>query len=110
MTDEEINRKFEIVAGHLATLAVRVDKLAEKTEAIADAQRKAEERWGRTEESIRALLSVSEIHSQEMRELGEAVRRVDERQRRTDDRLDTLINVVERYISERRNGRSKEEG
>lgn len=105
MTDEEINRKFDVVAGHLASLAVGLDRLTGKTDALADTQRRAEERWERTEGSIRALLAVSEIQSQEIRELGEAVRKVDEHQRNADDRLNALINTVERYISERRNGK-----
>lgn len=105
MTDEEINRKFDIVAGHLATLAVGLDRLTEKVDMLADTQRRADERWERTEGSIKALLTVSEIQSQEIKEIGEAVRTIDERQRQTDDRLNALINTVERYISERRNGR-----
>ena len=106
MTDEEINRKFDVVADHLATLAV--------------GQQRLQEMQGRTEESVRALLAVSEIQSQEIRELGDglrelggAVRVIDERQREadernreTDERLSALINMVERDISERRNGKA----
>lgn len=127
MTDEEINRKFDVVAGHLATLAVGQQQLQET-------QTRAEQRWERTEGSIRSLLAITEIQSQEIRELGQeiralgtevrevsqglrelggAVRVIDERQRQadernreTDERLSALINTVERYISERRNGRS----
>jgi hypothetical protein len=115
MTDEEINRKFDIVAGHLATLAV--------------AQQKSEERWERTENSIRGLLTITQIQSEEIRvqsegikALGDAVRAVNQRQQDTDERqrqneelrremderLNALINTVERYISERRNGRSEQ--
>jgi hypothetical protein len=113
MTDEEINRKFDVVAEHLATLAVGQQRLQEM-------QASAEQRWERTEGSIRSLLAITEIQSQEIRELGQglkelggAVRVIDERQREadgrgreTDERLSALINTVERYISERRNGKS----
>jgi hypothetical protein len=113
MTDEEINRKFDVVADHLATLAV--------------GQQRLQETQARTEGSVRALLAVTEIQSQEIRELGQEVREVsqglrelggavrviderqreaDERNRETDERLSALINMVERYISERRNGKS----
>ncbi len=97
MTDEEINRKFDIVADHLAALAVglqtltaQVDKLSEKADRNAD--------------SVAALLTITQIQSQEIKDLGESVRRVDARQRETDERLNILVNTVERYISERRNG------
>ena len=115
MTDEELNRKFDIVAGHLATLSVKVDKLAEKTDALAEAQHRAEDRWSRTEESIRALLTISQIQSQEIKDLGDGLRVVDarqrqadERQRETNERLNALMNIVEKDISERRNRRNGE--
>ncbi len=115
MTDEEINRKFDIVAGHLATLAVNQQKFDERMTRLEEVQRRAEERWSRTEESIRALLAASEIQAEEIKDLSESVRAVNERQRQdeelrreTDERLNALINTVERYISERRNGRSEQ--
>jgi len=112
MTDEEINRKFDVVAEHLATMAVGLERLAE-------GQRQ-------TDASVRSLLAITEIQAQEIKELSESVRAVDGRQRaaderqraaderqraadergrRTDERLDALINTVERYISGRRNGK-----
>ena len=106
MTDEEINRKFDVVADHLASLAVGQQRLQET-------QERAEQRWERTEGSIRSLLAITEIQSQEIRELGQgmrelggAVRVIDERNRETDERLSALTNMVERYISDRRNGKS----
>jgi methyl-accepting chemotaxis protein len=91
MTDEEINRKFDVVAGHLATLTVSVQHVSDKVDRTADA--------------VSALLSIAEIQSQEIRDLGAAVRSVDERQRETRENLNALINTVERYISEGRNGK-----
>jgi methyl-accepting chemotaxis protein len=111
MTDEEVNKKFDVVAGHLATLAVGLQTLGEKVDGLAEGQR-------RTDSSVRALLAVAEIQAQEIKDLSESVkgltgsvktlderqREADERGRRTDERLDALINIVERYISEKRNG------
>ncbi|CAN5128938.1 MAG: hypothetical protein H0T63_10650 [Pyrinomonadaceae bacterium] len=106
MTDEEINKKFDVVADHLASLAVGMQQLQE-------AQMRAERIWERTEGSVRALHGIVEIQAQEIKELGEAVRAVngrqreaDERQRHADERLNALINTVERYISEGRNRKS----
>jgi IS5 family transposase len=84
-------------------------------EAQAEAEEKWERRWGRTEEGIRALLAIAEIHEREITVLaaaqGQAVKaqadaqaRIDRQMAETDERLNALVNVVERIISERRNG------
>ena len=98
MTDEQINQKFDVVADHLASLAVGMQQLQE-------AQARAGRIWERTEASVRALHAVAEIQAQEIKELGEAVRAIDgrqraadERQRQSDERLNALINTVERFI------------
>ncbi len=92
MTDEEINRKFDVVAKLMASLAVKIDSLSDRAGEIAEAQQLAEQRWerrwGRTEEGIRGLLAIAEIHEREIAS--------------TDERLSALINTVERIISERR--------
>ena len=62
---------------------------------------KIDERWRRTEEGIRGLLSIAEIHERgihELRDAGQA----------TDERLNALINAVEKQITERRNGKNEE--
>ena len=101
MTDEEINRRFELVAEHLVSLAVGLQNLQETQRRAEERWERAEARWERTEGSIRALLAVQELQAGEIKELGEAVRVLNERQRETDERLNALINTVERYISER---------
>jgi hypothetical protein len=58
-----------------------------------------------TEEGIRALLSIAEIHEREISTLGEKIAAVSENGRATDERLNALINTVERQISEGRNGK-----
>ena len=99
MTDEEINRKFGVVAGHLATLAAGLQTLTEKVD--------------RTAGSIINLLAIAEIQAAEIKDLSESVRTLADRQRaseergrRTDERLDALINIVERHISEGRDRRA----
>ena len=83
-----------------------------KTDAIAEAQKEAEkrwaqsdERWTRTEESIRALLTIAEMREREIQANTQQILSLGETTRATDDRLNTLINVVERQISEGRNGK-----
>lgn len=116
MTDEEINRKFDVVADHLASLAVGLQSLQGEVRSLAQAQQRAEKRWATTEESVRAMLAISEVQAQEITQLAESIKAVDERQReadergrQTDERLNALINIIERIISERRDGdRGKE--
>ena len=74
---------------------------------------KADERWARTEEGIRALLTIAEIHEREIEKLSEAGLATDRKLNElreaglaTDERLSALINVVERQISKGRNGKS----
>jgi len=83
-------------------------QLTSKVDALAEAQRRADERWARTEGSIRDLLAIVQLQADEVRDLTAAVRAVDEHQRtaderarHTDERLDVLINTVERYIAGR---------
>ena len=78
---------------------------------LREAQARSEQRWERTEGGIRALLSVAEIHQQEIDTLKESqaqtdrqMRETDERFKETGERLNALIDTVERIISERRNG------
>jgi len=69
-----------------------------KVDGLAEIQNRAEQRWERTEEGIRALLAIAEMHNKEIATLTE-------NGRATDERLNGLINVVERQISEGRNGK-----
>ncbi|HEX8130023.1 MAG TPA: hypothetical protein VF527_13050 [Pyrinomonadaceae bacterium] len=69
----EVNQKFDVVADHLATLAVSQQQLTEKV--------------NRTADSVNALLAIAEIHDQEIKA--------------TDERLNALVGVVERLIERR---------
>ena len=92
MTDEDINRKFDVVADHLATVAVnqqksdaRLDRLERVLMlAIRANQRERKE----TRESINALLA-AQTHTEE------ALTRLADSQTHTDKRLDALIDIVQ---------------
>ena len=90
----EVTKQFDVVAGHLATLAVGQQKLQES-------QIRAEHKWERTEEGIRMLLAVTEIQSQEIKALGEAQSVTNSQLAETSERLNVLIGTVERYVGGR---------
>jgi predicted nucleic acid-binding Zn-ribbon protein len=112
MTDEEMKKAMEFIVNQQAQSSAKID-------ALADAQRAADERWTRTEEGIRALLSIAEIHereintlghqvsslSQEISNLGGEISNLSETTRATDEHLNVLINVVEKQLKEGRNGK-----
>jgi len=105
MTNEEMQTAMDFMVNQqaqtavkLGRLAERVDGLAVKVDGLAEIQSRAEQRWERTEEGIRALLVIAEMHEREIKTLTE-------NGRATDDRLNALINVVERQVSEGRNGK-----
>ena len=121
MTDEALNRKFDIVANHLATFAVGMQKL-EEAQARAEVRlERAEGRLERGETRLdraeRVLGTAIRLGSRQMSEMREAINRLTEAQARTDvklsetgGRLNILVNTVERYISERRNGSKGDNG
>lgn len=117
MTDDEINRKFELVANHMASFFVGLEQLGDKVNALGEKVDSLAEAQRRTEGNIQALLTIAEIQSEEikiqsegLKQLGESVKIIDGRQRQTDERLNVLIDLFEKDISERRNGRKKAEG
>lgn len=104
MTNEEMQRAMEFIVEQEAKSSAKIDALADAQKgaderwARADERwARADERWARTEESIRALLTIAEMHEREISSIGDQTRA-------TDERLNALINVVERQISEGRNG------
>jgi hypothetical protein len=97
MTNEEMQKAIDFIVNNQAQFTSDIRQLPE-------VQARAEERWSRTEEGIRGLLAIAEIHEREINSLGEHARTTDERLRATGDRLNALINVLERHITEGRNG------
>jgi hypothetical protein len=98
MTNEEMQKAMEFIVDQQAQASAKID-------ALAHAQTVADERWTRTEEGIRALLSVAEIHEREISAQGEQIFALGETTRATDERLNVLINIVERQLSDGRNGK-----
>ena len=105
MTNEEMQRAMEFIIDMQAKSSAKIDDLVET-------QKRAEEKWSRTEEGIRALLAIAELHEREIQSHSEQIMKnseqilsLGEQTRSTDDRLNALINVVERQISEGRNGK-----
>jgi hypothetical protein len=98
VTDEEVNRKFDTVAGHLATLAVSLQSLTATVDRVSGAVESLSAKVDRTAESVTALLAIAEIHDREIEALKDS-------QMKTGERMNALINTVERFISERRNGK-----
>jgi polyribonucleotide nucleotidyltransferase len=116
MTNEEMQQAMEFIVNQQAQASAKIDALSEaqqEAQKAAEEQRienerrsaRLDERWERTEEGIRALLSVAEIHERDISMLGEKIAEVSENGRATDERLNALINTVERQISEGRNGK-----
>src|SRR6266545_3203194 len=105
MTNEEMQRAMEFIIDMQAKSSAKIDDLVET-------QKRAEEKWSRTEEGIRALLAIAELHEREIQSHSEQIMKnseqilsLSEQTRSTDERLNALINVVERQISEGRNGK-----
>ena len=112
MTSEEMERAMEFILQQQAQSSTKIDSLA-------IAQERNEKKWERTEEGIRALLSIAEIHereianqtqqilsqSQQILSQSQQILSLGETTRSTDERLNALINIVERQISEGRNGK-----
>jgi hypothetical protein len=106
-------------------IAFIIDQQARHEVRSAEADKrwaKADERWASTEQSIRALLAIAEIHEREFealreankelhdanKELHDASQELREAGKATDERLNVLINVVERHITEGQNGKGLE--
>ena len=106
MTDEELNRKFDIVAEHLATVAVnqqksdaRIDRLERVLSlAIRSYRRERKE----TREKFDALIAAQMHTDESLAKLAQAQSNLAESLEHTDKRLDTLIDIVR----DNRNGNS----
>ena len=105
MTNEEMQRTMEFIVEQQAQSSAKID-------ALVETQKRAEDRWVRTEESIRALLKIAELHereitnqSQQIANQSQQILALGETTRATDERLNVLINIVERHISEGGNGK-----
>jgi len=109
MTNEDVQKTMDFILQQQAQASAKID-------ALALAQDRNEKKWEKTEEGIRALLSIAEIHQSEiasherqitegMQKLTQEILNLGETTRHSDERLNALINIVERQISEGRNGK-----
>jgi chromosome segregation ATPase len=119
---ERVERQIAFIVDQQAQYEVRTAKADERwakaDKRWADVDKRwaeADKRWVSTEQSIRALLAIAEIHEREFeglseatKELREATKDLREAGKATDERLNVLINVVERHISEGHNGKRAE--
>ena len=104
MTNEEMQRTMDFIVEMQAKSSAKID-------ALTDTQNRAEERWAQTENGIRALLAITEMHEREIQSHTQQIQShtqqilsIGENAKATDDRLNALINVVERQLSNGRNG------
>ena len=104
MTWEEVEKAMEFIVEMEAKSSAKIDALMDAQGEAEKRWKRADERWSRTEEGIRALLVVAELHEKEIQANSQQIASLGETTRATDDRLNALINVVEKMISERRNG------
>ena len=105
MTNEEMQRAMDFIVEQQASATSRID-------ALAATQQRSEERWARTEEGIRSLLTIAELHEREIQSHTQQIQAhtqqilsIGENAKATDERLNALINVVERQFSNGRNGK-----
>jgi len=105
VTPEEMQRAMEFIVQQQAQTTAKLG-------ALTDTQQRAEDRWVRTEEGIRALLAITEIHEKEIQAntqqilaQSQQIANLSETTKSTDERLNALINVVERQIANGRNGK-----
>ena len=115
---EEIQRNIDFIVRQQAQFNTDIERRRER-------QERYDERWSQTEQGIRALLAIAEMHEQQISaldaahvnlaesqartdrqvsETGKQMAETDRRMAETDERINALVNTVERIISERRNG------
>ena len=105
MTGDEMQRAMDFIVEQEAKSSAKIDALAEAQKEAEERWKRGDERWARTEEGIRALLAIAELHEKEIQANTQQILSLGETTRATDDRLNVLINVVERHISEGRDGK-----
>jgi len=105
MTNEEMQRAMNFIVEQQAQTAAKLDTITDTMGALAETQKRGEEKWSRTEEGIRALLAIAEIHEKEIQAQSQQIASLSQTTKSTDERLNALINVVERQISNGRNGK-----
>lgn len=106
MTEEEYLRMKNIL-----------DTMIEQQASLSEKQTKAEARMDRNDQAIASLLTIAQMHEQEITRTNEQMnarfeqvnaafeqvalrfKEIGEKAAETDERINALVNVVERYIS-----------
>jgi predicted nucleic acid-binding Zn-ribbon protein len=100
--EERLQRKIEFILQQQAQFNADMQRLRELHEQNEVRWARTDEKWERTEESVRALHAIAQIHEREIMAVVES-------HGDTRERLNALIDTVERVISERRNGGGRRE-
>jgi len=120
MTDAEINRKFDVVAGHLASFAVgldqltgKIDQLAGKVDQLADSQQHDTRRLDRVERVMKLMVRAGLRARRGMREQDERITALIDSQIHTEEiartqseGIATLAEIV-RQLATKQNGNGK---
>jgi hypothetical protein len=125
VNEEEAKRRTEETQRNMDFIVQQQAQFTADMQQLRELQTRSEQRWERTEESVRSLHAIAQIHEGEINslvelqasyaesqtKLAEAQGRTDKqmsetdrRMAETDERINALVNAVERLISERRNG------
>jgi uncharacterized protein YhaN len=104
---EEMQRNMDFIVRQQAQFSADVERLREMQEHSEQRWVRIERMWERTEESVRSLHAIAQIHEGEITALAEAQAQTASQMAETDERINALVNTVERIISERRNGGGK---
>ncbi len=99
MTEEEYLRMKKIL-----------DTMIEQQASLSEKQTKAEARMDRNDQAIAALLTLAQMHEQEItktnqqmnarfEQIAATFQDIAKKSAETDERINALVNVMERYIS-----------
>ena len=113
MTDDEINRKFDVVAQHLANAALnheqaveRIDRIERQIEHLGNALMQLTEAHTETQQTTTEMQRTMSEMQRAMARLADSQAKLADSQTRTDRRQDALIDIVR----ERREGREEKGG
>lgn len=97
--EERIQRAVEFLIQQQAQFQAKSEAGMQRLQELHE---KNERKWEHTEDSVRSLHAIAQIHEGEIMALAES-------HSDTKGRLNALIDTVERVVSERRNGGGKKE-
>jgi hypothetical protein len=117
-SEEDTRRRVEETQRNMDFIVRQQAQFTADMQQLRESQARADQRWERTEEGIRALLTIAQMHEGQITVIEEATAKLaesqaktdaqmaetDKRMAETDERINALVNFVERLIGERRNG------